>query len=482
MGKCKYFQVCGLEDPGEPDDYLCILHCPDRDKSQTLFNLALGRHREDKKRGKTFDRFVFPCPVDFSGESFDEEASFVRARFLAEATFTETRFFKHVSFAHCVFDAQADFSGAVFDGLVWFTKTTVKADASFIEAEFLGRSYFQGATFEGGVWFSKCSFVNTSFKNTSFLGRFNFDSATFSRLAFFVELSYRQQASFRDTTFRGYTTFRNIAAQQGVDFSGAVFEGEVEFADVVFDELADFRQGRFLGSVIFSDATGNKVFLGEANFQRSVIKEGSLIFRGLDLGRCRLVGSDTRGARFIGVRWPRTSGRDCVYDEVAVLNPGEKRDWAQLEELYRQLKANYEERRDYERAGHFHMGEKEMRLQNPETRSDLKCVLALYKAVSGYGENYFRPLLWLLALLLVTVAGAFLGVTMMNAGEVRVLSVYQPSHWGWAFLYGVETIFHLPAKEFNSIGLARVVQPIAGIFGPVFLALFGLALRQRLRR
>ena len=229
--------------------------------------------------------------------------------------------------------------------------------------------------------------------------------------------------------------------------------------------------------------TEKKVFLKEANFERVVIVNESLVFIRANLSRCRLLGSDVRRARFIGVCWPPMGSRYCVYDEIIPLNKGERRDWEQLEELYRQLKQNYEERHDYERAGHFHIGEKEMRLRNPDTRLDLRFLLALYKVISGYGENYFRPLMWLFLVMLLTAATGLVHGLEIAADKHGIrLSVNSPTDWGWAILYAVQTIFHVPVTEFTPKGFARVIHTFSSIFGPVLLGLFGLALRQRLKR
>jgi hypothetical protein len=147
----------------------------------------------------------------------------------------------------------------------------------------------------------------------------------------------------------------------------------------------------------------------------------ALRFIEADLSRCRFLGTDVRKVGFIGVLWVQIGSRDGICDEIEPSGPGKEHPLALTEELYRQLKQNYEERRDYERAGHFHVGEKEMRLRNPATRLDLRILLALYKGISGYGENYRRPLFWLLVLLLLTSATALVhGLSIKGVYSVRV--------------------------------------------------------------
>jgi hypothetical protein len=105
------------------------------------------------------------------------------------------------------------------------------------------------------------------------------------------------------------------------------------------------------------------------------------------------------------ILWPKRGKRFQVYDEILPLATNESGRWDHIERLYRELKQNHEDRRDYERAGDFHYGEKEMRRKNPDTPFLLKCLLTLYGAVSGYGERYIRPLVWAFVLLAVCTFG-----------------------------------------------------------------------------
>lgn len=89
-----------------------------------------------------------------------------------------------------------------------------------------------------------------------------------------------------------------------------------------------------------------------------------------------------------------------------------EKDYADVEELYRQLKQNYEDRRDFATAGEFHYSEKELRLAHLKIRKKTQDrirwdygVLWLYKKLSGYGERwgYILLLLVLLTLLMPSI-------------------------------------------------------------------------------
>jgi hypothetical protein len=88
-------------------------------------------------------------------------------------------------------------------------------------------------------------------------------------------------------------------------------------------------------------------------------------------------------------------------------------DYRLVEKLYRQLRKNYEGKGAYAEAGDFHYGEMEMRrLAQPAALRHIS-LAALYKYLSGYGEQHGLALFWLLFAVFVLfpalylLAGAF---------------------------------------------------------------------------
>jgi len=259
----------------------------------------------------------------------------------------------------------------------------------------------------------------------------------FPKKADFSGAKFTEKADFRGVGFSQGAFFSEATFTQGADFRGAIFT-LVDFLEATFDEGADFSRARFCEKAFFINARfvkeaifdgtifmeevsfGGATFLGKTLLASGQTRSGETIpifsgievdFRGVilnpsdaiafkeaDLTTCRFLDTDLRKVQMTGVEWPHIGSRIGVYDEVAPFQSGESRPWLRIEQLYRGLKQNYEDRHDYERAGDFHYGEKEMRRQNPQTRCSLRCLLMLYWQVSGYGERMLRPLLWALGL------------------------------------------------------------------------------------
>src|SRR5208283_3362848 len=214
-------------------------------------------------------------------------------------------------------------------------------------------------------------------------------TAKFQGRANFTFGSFNNRAVFSGSEFADEADFSGVQFTKEADFSDATFAGAAHFQGIRFSGTAYFRGASFLGRTLFSprkeDRGSAHIFSGvEVDFRNVIIEPlDRLIFRDADLQKCRFQGTDLRKAEFAGVTWPKIiskkwpkiirktwpkiGSRDGVYDEIVPLAEGKKRAWSHIEQLYRQLKQNYEDRKDYERASDFHYGEKEMRRSNPDT-------------------------------------------------------------------------------------------------------------------
>lgn len=219
-----------------------------------------------------------------------------------------------------------------------------------------------------------------------------------------------------------------------------------------------------------------------------------LIFRDADLGKVSFMATDLREAEMTNVDWheivwpkkmPKTlrwlrSKRFGVYDEDSLLKSGTDF-FPHVERLYRELKQNYEDRKDYERAGDFHYGEKEMRRRNPKTSWGLWFWLTVYRLIGGYGERWVRSLVFAAILWIIcTVTYLLSGLSNKDEGYRLVLTN------GWDFLqsahYSLRVMTLLKPEDLVPVGFGKVINTVQILLGPVLIGFFALALRQRLKR
>ncbi len=356
-------------------------------------------------------------------------------------------------------------------------------------AEFLLAEFAKGANFKGAMFREPAQFHIAKFEELA-----DFTGAEFAKGANFILAEFTEGANFRAAKFTEFADFSLAKFVKEADFYSAEF-AKADFSQATFATAGSFNDTKFFGRTIFTaknDEQGHTIPIfkdAEVDFRRAYIEPlDSLIFRGADLSRCRFLDTDLRGAEFTNVTWPIISNEKWIGKRVGVCDetsPPEEggRPYAQIERLYRELKQNHEDRRDYERAGDFHYGEKEMRRKNPETPAGLKFFLTLYWAVSGYGERYLRPLIWAGALLF-GCAFLYLGLGLVEpAGHGHRLCLNKLEDWLQALHYSFRVMTLLKAEEVaKPDGYAKMVSTVQSLLGPLFLGLFGLALRQRLKR
>jgi uncharacterized protein YjbI with pentapeptide repeats len=384
------------------------------------------------------------------------------------------KFIKDAKFNFATFTRYANFSGSTFGTDVNFQDATFNEGADFSGASFTEHFNFWGAKFMDDANFSGVRFTKAAlFLRASFRGDAKFHGATFTEDADFSVATFTKQADFVVAVF-----------SKKANFSVTAFSADANFQSTTFSEIADFSHASFLGRTFFGHKGGtmSPIFSGAQIDFRWIIVDplDALTFRDADLQKTWFQGTDLRKAELVGVTWPKKGGRFRVYDEDAPLSEGETRDWRHIEHLYRQLKQNYEERKDYERAGDFHYGEKEMRRKNKETHSGLRFLLTVYWLISGYGERWIRPLLWTSVVLVASALSYLLW------GLLRVKDAGSVVDWSriWETgLYSLKVMTLLKPTNFEPIGLGGdLIYTLQSILGPLLIGLFALAVRQRLKR
>jgi len=148
-----------------------------------------------------------------------------------------------------------------------------------------------------------------------------------------------------------------------------------------------------------------------------------------------------------------------------------------VERLYRQLKINYEEERDFKRVGDFHYGEMEMHRRGSPWRQWVPFSWHnLYRVLSGYGERPLRAFIWLL-LIIPAWAGLVWGLGIDRA------SPQAPANYWDTLLFIFEKVtFQRPAVPAGLTWLGKFLSGLSVLLIPGQAALFILALRNRLGR
>jgi uncharacterized protein YjbI with pentapeptide repeats len=147
---CVGEEFCG-ENQGKR---YCVLHLPTADKSQSFKN-ALDR--KIQRRDFDFEGVWFPDDVDFTRFGFTD-SDFTGATFNGNATFSYANFPESAYFSSSTFNGEADFGAVRFEKGVNFARSVFKHATDFHFAHFMQEVDFTGAHFEGALTFRDAHF------------------------------------------------------------------------------------------------------------------------------------------------------------------------------------------------------------------------------------------------------------------------------------------------------------------------------------
>ena len=433
-------------------DWRCIFHAYWKDKDAELFQKKLDEiFRDESLKTYDFTGFIFPASI-----VFPKELS------------------KNVSFKH-----------AKLKGGAHFESTCFKEEADFEGTAFKGKANFLGATFNGAV----------NFRDAIFEYGANFSFATFENDTYFWEARFKDYAHFTGAVFKDYA-----------GFGGVLFGGEANFGSSSFEHKATFTAATFEDTFVLIGPEKHQkdVLPREVDFRWvTFLKPKKVEFRKVNLSRASFFGTDVREVHFTDVSWYREKGkgRNKLFDEVFPDPKTKKFDYALIAQLYRRLRANYEENLRYSEAGDFYIGEMEM-TRKAEKNIFKKLPLLFYKAISNYGESYYRPLGWIVVILLIFpllfMFGGIQPVSLDHNNLMEEIIHYRLhfssiesflptaekiSDYYTCFLYSMSAFFLIRDKKYTTIdNWGHTLFVLESILSPVTLAFFLLALRRRFKR
>lgn len=500
---------------------------PPTSEKTTLTNADKG---EVLKRLKQTDEQKKEAPLtdyrleklDFSGHTFDHSVDFSEAE-LVDCSFEKTIFKEKANFGQARSSEILQFNEEInlrqialwlgkaqFHGKANFRKAQFNGEVNFTYTEFNGEADFRGSQFN-----AEAHFVQTRFNKVARFGR-----AQFIKQVHFDKTHFNNYTNFEGTDFNGEADFREAQFSQSSSFVNAHFKGDAYFWRTQFCWRVGFAGVEFHGKVRFWGDEANQVISEEADFSRCEFKwPEEVMFQQVYLGQASFLdATNLERINFLWVVWGKKGHlfwkRNFLFDEEEAKD---RRIWEVVEDLYRQLKLNYEHKGDYARAGDFHYGEMEMR-RNAMGRGKIKIMALIlelfvgwiprhlfsltvwYKYLAGYGEKWGQALVCLVVLFLL-----FGGVNMLSGlqnEKGKVLFNYkfidnyevllQKEFWqNEEFWKDYSTALHYTFFRMT-LRLDPKLLPIPhddliwtvlqSISGPILIALLALAVKRKFKR
>ncbi len=347
-------------------DGKCIFHVEDKtDEECNMFNREFPSYL-NTGGSNDFTGFVFPKGFMIEYINFKKDIHFNNAKFYS-LTIVNVIFDDYVSFNGSEFFGDTDLSNNTFNGCVYFNNSKFRNNVKFDKTKFNKEASFNRSIFE-------------SLKNKEI-----FDVS-------FIETEFNI-ISFSDTNFK----------TANADFLHARFNDKTIFYMTVFDQKVCFSNVNFFGEVLF---TSVKFSTHVAMFDR-IIFHKKCEFNDINLSNACFLNSNVSDIEFFNVIWKKENNRNITIAEKSA----QKVEYAAVSQLYRRLRMSYEKKYMFAEAGDFFIGEMEMRRKNVAVDDKWLnpvilwyrrnfCILGIYKHLNDYGENYRRPILFGIILIL----------------------------------------------------------------------------------
>jgi hypothetical protein len=409
-----------------------------------------------ERRDYNFDNFVFPkfqmngynsksrkstFRWDFWDKGqimeFDGDASFVGAKFLDAALFMANKF-KNVKFIQTRFEDRAGFNHIYCQGMVQFGHLTFSNTVSFLGSEFSG--------------------ISASFSSVVFEGVADFRQIYFNSRLRFINNRFNARSLFNDAAFNADCEFKHNDGSKTIDFSRVRFFNKALFDGNHFSsfKLESINKSEFnISERTFPAKPAHVNFIDTMFNERCVISNTDLI--GFTFINC-----DISNLSFTRCDWQIKNNR-LFTNETGI-------DLKNLEEHYRQLKRNFDSRKNWEMSGFAYVAEMELRQKRlfSEKKYYYWFVHWFYGFFSRYTQDIKRPVVSFIALILVS-SGIFF---FMDCSYINAL---QRGVAGALPYMQIEI-----DKPFDGNWL--ILRNIEFLLGSTFLAFFILALRKRFKQ
>jgi hypothetical protein len=266
---------------------------------------------------------------------------------------------------------------------------TIKFESDIVEVE--NRLSFVSSTFHKGIDFSKKTFKK----------RINFEKCIIKGTADFSKTKFVHGANFGRSKFQNEAIFEDATFEEGAGFWRTEFHDNTTFLRTRFREYARFMTSTF-------PVPPKYIRFMNTHFDKPTL----VLFADLDLSGTLFRWTDLTELKFENVRWPITSkysgARRYIADEFFDWKNDKKHSpysidqyFDYVQDVYQQLKRNFEERRSHAEAGDFFYGEMECRRKASYETKYLPTWINLYRISSGYGQRYIRAGFILLLLVMI---------------------------------------------------------------------------------
>lgn len=427
-----------------------------------------------------FNNFVFPTFLKpdigkVQGNNFYEEIFGAKSKLIAEK----------VKFDHCRFQGSTVFYGnAIPTHLKGYQEIIFSNDLTFEHCTFDDEFSFIGTKILGNLYVGNCVFVNefvaimgvivgtTSYSNCTFHKRFIYQGITQKKNVHFTSNIFNGDSSFAKCHYNEIFSLNDNVFNHNSSIFENTYHDRSTFAHLTFNGKMQINSEKYLNNAfqdiylngkhsLFQEITSienNRIIF------RNIIFPNNTDFRNCDCSSFLFTDSDIVNVKFSSCDW-NISDRLVVRDEIEMKEKSILK-LRSLENLYRQLKKNFDFNKDWELSGLAYISEMEMRklrLQNDKKYFHY-FIYWFYGFFGGYTQDVRKPILSLFFVFIIcSYIYFYMDFNIINAFERGIMG-------------------SLPYLENSQKDLFPnywvLLKNIQFIFSTIFLSFFILALRK----
>ncbi|PKA83596.1 hypothetical protein ATE92_1753 [Ulvibacter sp. MAR_2010_11] len=398
-----------------------------------------------------------------NGLAIKEKVNFKNCRFLGNAFFLGNFLpAQHLKVHDIHYLQDLIFDGCIFENEFRLSAVKIMGNLSFNNCGFLAEFSSMVSVVVQKTNYSECTFHNKFdyFANTH-KGTTDFSSNIFIGDATFAKCFYEENYNLSGKGFTSTSTFFENTYMKRSVFAALTFEDKIRISDENFKNClfqgVYFRAKHNILEGIKTGEDGLFIF-------QDIIFPVTTVFRQCDCRNIKFTDSDIVDVKFSSCQWKKTDRlilKDEPKNQETNISQIES-----LEELYRQLKKNFDNHKNWELSGMAYISEMEMRKIGlwKERKLFQWFIYWFYGFFGGYTQDIRKPMLSLAVLFLgCSIAYFFIDFDIINAME-----------------RGVEgSLPYLEIKEdepFPDYWL--LLKNVQFILSSIFLSFFVLALRK----
>ncbi|WP_299383213.1 hypothetical protein [uncultured Lacinutrix sp.] len=395
---------------------------------------------------------------------------------------------KKIRFINCTF--LGDF---LFNNFKHTTPTTLNRninlnnDLSFINCNFLDKFRLVSVNISERLAIHECTFENEFLlMESKILNQLSIYKCDFNKKTTFWRNQIKR-TNFSGNNFNALSQLSNSTYTDSFSLDSCTFNNKTEFNNNNYNKAFSIHSTKFNRTVIFQAEKFQNGSFKDINFSKehSYIKDISLTansflslrnnyfpsnfsFIKSNCTNILFMESTVEHVKFDSCTWNITN-RLLIKDETDLENLSIS-NYLKLEQIYRQLKKNFDGQKDWELSGYAYISEMEMRKKRLflEKKWFSFFIYWFYGFFGGYTQDFLRPIKSLFLLIFIsTIAYFFIDYNLINAlerganGSIPYIEIREdepyPGYW-------------------------LLLKNIQLILGGIFISFFILGLRKRFKQ